>query len=83
MLTRKVMQSAVQANLSEALLRETDKSDCPQIVTILTVLKENHLNLSKRKPLKRNSFKGFTAGAICGTRTHDLLITNQLLYQLS
>ena len=26
---------------------------------------------------------GFRLGAICGTRTHDLLITNQLLYQLS
>ena len=38
---------------------------------------------AKEKPLKRNVFKGFGLGAICGTRTHDLLITNQLLYQLS
>ena len=34
-------------------------------------------------PHKANVFKGFGLGAICGTRTHDLLITNQLLYQLS
>ena len=40
-------------------------------------------NFRKQKPLKRNVFKGFGLGAICGTRTHDLLITNQLLYQLS
>ena len=30
---------------------------------------------AKEKPLKHNSFKGLNFGAICGTRTHDLLIT--------
>ena len=36
----------------------------------------------KEKPLKRNVFKGLGLGAICGTRTHDLLITNGFPHNL-
>ncbi len=35
------------------------------------------------KPLKMENRKCLKSGAGCGTRTRDLMITNQLLYQLS
>jgi hypothetical protein len=40
-------------------------------------------HLEKEKTLKRLRFRAFNIGACDRIRTYDLLITNQLLYQLS
>ena len=49
---------------------------------LLNLLVVQGLISEKKKPCSRSNYRAF-AGAGNVTRTHDLLITNQLLYRLS